>query len=331
VGPFRSSLLLVVLLPGLLLIKRDAFPQDFESYDTDPILLGARGSAMAYSLNAEGYDVGNMYINPATLAFLQTMNVVLDHRFDRLDNVMHESVASPVYLSDRHKFAVGAIVTRTGAPRADRHLKFTQYGLDVGYSYLIWPDLSAGILISARYGTVQDSALWGGWLSFGLMYSPSPAVSYAFSYRGLGVALNYSKTERDSRTLIAVERQITRSLEVGSIMKFPSIRPLVTVAISAEHLFQTQKAGGTVAETGVFRLVGGEVAFRYRGGIELRPFSLVAFRVGYVRDQVGRAQVGLGINLNKIQANFGIQPSKKLGQFYEASLSIALGRATIPW
>jgi len=328
---FSCSSWRAAVLAGLLLICTDVFPQTVENYGAVPTVLGARAGAMGYALNAEGYDVGNMYINPATLAFLQTMNIVLDHRVDLLDSVVHESIASPVYLSAHHTVAVGAVVTHAGILEPHGELKFTQFGLDVGYAYLISREVSAGILVSGRYGTVKDSALWAGWLSFGLMYSPSPAVSYALTFRGLGIGLNYFQSQDGSRTLIATERRIPQSLELGSVMKFPSTRPFVSIAISAERLFQEQKGAGSIGGIGLFRVVGGEVAFRYRGGFELRPVSLAALRIGYIRDHVGRAQVGLGIYLGNIQANFGIQPSKKLDQFYEASLSIALGGSMIPW
>ena len=314
------------------MIGQGAISQDIQSYSAAPISVGARGGALGYALIAEGYDVGNMYLNPASLAFVQTMNILLDHRLDQLDHVFHESATSPVWLSSDHSLGVGALYSHTRASGSGGALSFSQFGVEIGYAYRISPEFSVGILLSGRFGTVQRSSRLAGWVSVGMMYSPSPAISYGFTFKGLGgVGLNYSLSEDGSRTMIGVERQVPQSIEIGSIMRYPSTRPFIRVAVSGERLSQGASQGGAIGGVGVFRFTTGTVGYRYKGGIELGPIAFLAMRLGYVRDAVGRGQVGFGIYLKSIQANFGIQPSQKQGQFYEVSLSIALGGATIPW
>jgi hypothetical protein len=275
---------------------------------TPPTLgIGARAAALADAYISEAYDVSSMYWNPAALVFLEKSFIVMNHFQEREHNAMIESIAIPL-LRSSNALAIGASVAHLGywkdSPQG-AEFRFIQYGLDIAYARTIVPQLSLGACIGMRYGNPKTSHLNVASSSFGLVYSPSPGISYGVAYNGVGERIRYSFDS--TATNLHRENQL-RSLQVGASMRFPhsQLKPSVfTLTAASEKNLEKHELG-------------------YKGGLEICPIRFLALRIGYQVDPSrAAAKYGAGLRLEWLQLDYAIAPSREYDRFQQLSVSIA--------
>lgn len=276
-------------------------------YTTPTLGIGARATALADAYIAETYDVSCMYWNPAALVFLEKSFIVMNHFQEWEHDAMIESIAIPL-LKSSNALAISASVAHLGyikdSPQG-AEFRFIQYGFDIAYARVIVPQLSLGASISMRYGQTKTSHLEVASSSFGLIYSPSPGLSYGVAYNGAGWRIRYSFD--GTSTNLHRENQL-RNLQIGATMRFPHspLNPSVfTLTAASEKNLEEHGLG-------------------YKGGLEICPIRFLALRIGYqVEPSRAAAKYGAGLRLEWLQLDYAISPSREYDRFHQLSISIA--------
>lgn len=282
--------------------------QTVTSYTTPFPGIGARAAALSDAYTAETYDVSSMYWNPAALVFLQKSSVVANHFQEPEHNAMNENVAIPL-LTESNALALSAAVAHIGYPKRSppaSEFRFIQYGFDIAYATEIVPSLSFGASIGMQYGLSGVSHLKVASSSFGIMYSPSPEISYGLAYNGIGSRIKYTYDGFSTRLN---QENVPRNLQIGARMRFPSSfnQTFLTIMAANEKNF-------------------GEHGLRYKGGLELYPVDFLALRTGYQVDpSKAAARYGMGLKINRVQLDYAISPSRAYEQFQQLSVSITFG------
>jgi hypothetical protein len=276
-------------------------------FDTRPLGNGARGMAFADAYSADVSDVNSMYSNPATLCFLQTSSISVSHLHDWTFQTFEENIAAPVQISDGIAAALGLNVTTVGylhpTPLAG-DVRFSHYGVDLGYAMRISPTLSMGAVIGVRYGKADNSPLGSMWVSIGAFYSPTPGLSYGAVFRGIGTGLGYAF--ENNTTTVEHQQRLPRTFELGAALAFPikTREPWIHIALASEKSFPDNEN-------------------RIKGGFEILPFSFCALRIGYgVGPKTVAARYGIGIRMSWLQLDYAISPSELEEQFDVFSLAI---------
>jgi hypothetical protein len=277
------------------------------SYTTPTIGIGARAAALGDAYTADTQDASSLYWNPATLVFLQKPSVVVNHREDWETKAMDEDVAIPVLMGD-DGIALGASVSHLGyvqdSPQGSA-FRFLQYSFDVAYARAITHQLGLGLTIGGSYGKTETSGLWAASASFGLLYSPSPGLTYGIAYQSVGWMIGYSFDS--TSTALHRENEI-QSLQMGVTLRFPhspSKPSLFTLTAVNEKNFRDHALG-------------------YKAGLELFPIRFVGLRIGYhVNKTRAAARYGVGLRLDWLQLDYAISPSRQDDRFHQLSLSIA--------
>jgi hypothetical protein len=284
-----------------------AVSQTTVSYTTPTLGIGARAAALGDAYTADTQDASSIYWNPATLVFLQKPFVVLNHREDQESNAMNEEVAVPL-LMGVNGIALGASVSHLGYVKDSpigSAFRFLQYGFDVAYARAIIPRLSLGMSIGGSYGKTETSGLWAASASFGLLYSPTPGLSYGIAYQSVGWKIRYSFDS--TSTTLHKENEI-QSLQMGVTLRFPhspSKPSLFTLTAVNEKNFRDHALG-------------------YKAGLEIFPIRFIGFRVGYHVDRTrAAARYGAGLRLDWLQLDYAISPSRQDDRFHQISLSVA--------
>ncbi|MFZ1082075.1 MAG: hypothetical protein WAO19_09125 [Candidatus Kryptoniota bacterium] len=273
--------------------------------------VGARNISLANANIAEAYDISSMYENPATIAFIENSSVFLNHSQGPQTDGMEENLAVPVMLASSIVLGFGANVYNLGylTKPATTNDKIFEYGYDLAFAGAVTPTLSIGGAASIHHGaTASNSQAWGAFYSFGLDYVPSGDVSYSIVYDGLGTDLLYSTTPYSS-SLVAASSQMTRSLEVGATMRYPSSESLRSTIFILS--FANEKIFGT---TGLY----------YKGGIEIRPLDFLQMRFGYVLGPgVAGARYGFGVQEYFLSVEYAVYPQSSV-VFQQISFSVKI-------
>jgi hypothetical protein len=281
-------------------------------YEYSPMYrpIGARMVAFADASSASAYDVTCIFSNPASLSFLRTSSIVVNHTRNWNLGLVTDNVAIPLALSQRHTVAFGVTVDHAGYinPHPDGGVKFYDYGFDVGYSATILPTLSVGLLGSGRILEVDGVSRAGGWLSFGVFYFPTPGISYGLRLHGPGTGLLYG-VDPEYGEYVDDKLKMPKALEIAAEMKYPAraFEPVVVLALATETVLSY---GQTF----------------YKGGIEIRPWSFLAFRMGYADlDGIHSFRMGAAMKLGRLRLEYSIAPGPTEQRYDALSLSYAWG------
>jgi len=310
------------MLNGLLIILSlsvAAYGQESTQY-MDPFgnfSIGARNISLANSNVSESYDVSSIYENPATLAFMESASLFLNHSQGAQSNGTEESIAYPVFLPSSMMIAFGGELYQMGHLPQSAHQQLMELGLDVAFAGTITPTLSFGGTVSMRNGTANNwwvngapgnikSQAWGAFYSFGLDYAPTGDVSYGLVFNGLGTDIFYIPWSNAS-PLILESAEMTRALTLGASMRYPSSEslrnPILVLSIASEKMFGTK---------GIF----------YKGGIEARPIEFLQIRFGYVMGPgVAEPRYGLGVVEHLISVEYAVYPQASI-MFQQFSFSV---------
>jgi hypothetical protein len=267
-----------------------------------------RGFALADAYCADNTDVTSMYGNPGALGYLRNTSVVLTHQVDWTTQSATEQLAVPYQLNRDISLGVAAVVSRDGKLRAENgaDFAFNSYGIDLGSSVRIMPTLTAGLLLGARSYTFADQTMTTGWVQVGVLYNPTPGITYGASYR---IRNNLLCVIAGPSAFLVREPTWPAELEIGAAMTFPSHSgtPIVTLALTTEKNFPSIQR------------------FNTKGGLEVYPIPSVALRLGYkVGSSVNVGRYGAGVRFGKLQMDVGIAPSSAEERSHVLSLSYSL-------
>jgi len=277
---------------------------------SDAHLYGAspRGFAMADAYCADENDVTSMYGNPGALGFLRNTSIVLTHQVEWTTQSAMEQVAVPYQLSRDVSLGISAVVARDGRLSGldGTEFAFKSYGVDLGSSIRVIPTLTVGLLLGARKFTFADQTMTTGWVQTGVLYNPTPGITYGVSYRIRNSLLCVIAGSHAS-----LEREPTwpGELEIGAAMTFPAHSgvPMVSLALTTSKNFPSIQR------------------FNTKGGLEVYPVPFLALRLGYkVGSSVNVGRYGAGVKVGRLQMDIGIAPSAAEERSHIMSLSYSL-------
>jgi hypothetical protein len=272
---------------------------------------GARNAAMGDALISEPGEISVTFLNPASLAFLKERSLFFNHGQLRNFLGMTENLAvpllqlSPVALSiGLESYHLGYIGESSEFP-GQRIFEFG-YNLTAA-SNVIAPTFSVGVTAGFRRGETSYSKTWAVYYSVGINYSPSADINYGLVLSGLGNDLTYSLRD----TILYADRTLPqKKLVVGASMKYPSTsslrRTIFVLALANEKIF-------------------GMSGLLYKAGLELRPFSFLNLRFGYVYGpHISEPRFGLGVNISyfAFEYVYHIGPSPVMLQQFSLSVTL---------
>jgi hypothetical protein len=278
-------------------------------------ITNARAAALADAIAADAADVTCMYWNPASLSFLQERSVVLNYSLERIrgrDNVMNENVVFSLIDERGFEVGLGATHSHVGYIEAGSPLSgydFNQGSFDLGLALALSRFSSIGIVSTIRHGRAGSQSTTVGSAVMGLMYYPSPELSYGLVYQGLGNGIEYSFDPSGFQTN-PIKMRLLNSLQMGVTARFNGfntleVRPTVVISVA------TQKIWGT---EGII----------YKGGVEVWPISFLALRIGYWSGtQTVAAKYGAGVRLGQWQLDYGVSPTELEPVFHQVSLAFS--------
>jgi hypothetical protein len=297
----------IILLQCLILLITlgtfaEAQSQPIRVFTAEPVLGGARAAALGDAYVSDLNDVNSFYWNPATLAFLKNYSVNANSIIDWKNLVEKNTAAVPYKIDGSNSAALGVAVSYLGY--------FRYYNLNLGYAKILSSNLSTGIFVDLHRGDSRTGGYWGGSGTFGFLYAPSPGVSYALVYRGIGRNVRYFFYDA-YETLDYVNA--TRSIIIGTTFLFPSVNrgPYLCIDLAAEKIIGVNK-------------------FTSKAGIEFWIASYVALRCGIVsgptltRGSVATGRGGVGFHIGHIRIDYGITPSVAEEQFHQISIAYDL-------
>jgi hypothetical protein len=273
-----------------------------------PFGVSPRGFALADAYSADWDDVTSMYGNPGSLGSLRARSVVVTHYAEWATRTASELLAVPISVDDDLTLAVAGVLGHNGRLLGldGTEFAFSYSGGDVAGAYRIMPTLALGMLVGAREYVFGDNRMMAGWLHVGVLYNPTPGVTYGITYRARGSAVRVIGGQ--SATLER-ESQWPADLEIGAAMTYParSGSPIVSFSLSTEKNFPAIQR------------------FNTKGGLEVYPVQYVALRIGYkVGSSNNVARYGAGIRLGRFHMDAGIAPSSAEDRAHTFSLSYVL-------
>jgi hypothetical protein len=267
-----------------------------------------RGFTMADAYCADQHDVTSMYGNPGALGFLRNKSIVVTHRVDWTTQSATEQAAVPFQLSHDIALGISALAARDGRLHAadGAEFAFTSYGVDLGSSVRIIPTLTVGLLLGARRFTFADQTMTTGWIQAGVLYNPTPGITYGVAYR---IRNNLLCVIEGSHTSLERAPVWPAVLELGAAMIFPAHSgvPVVSLALTTERSFPSVQR------------------FNTKGGLEVYPVPFLALRLGYmVGSEVNVGRYGAGVKVGNLQMDIGIAPSSAEDRSRVLSLSYSI-------
>jgi hypothetical protein len=291
---FILSYTILFILFGII-EKTNAQPKRI--FYAEPVQAGSRALAMGDACVSDPNDVECFYWNPASLSFLKTYSVTASSIFSWDNLVLKSTAAVPYKIDDDQTGALGFVTSYAGY--------FHFHGLDLGYSKKLSSTLSAGIFLDVNYAAGRSTGLWSTSGSLGFLYAPSPGVSYAMIYKGIGTNVRYSINVNEDEL---GHTNPKRSIIIGSTFWFPSVSrsPYLSISLTAEKTFGVDK-------------------FVSKAGIEFWIFPFLAARFGLLSGpSVATGRAGLGFLLGRFRLDYGAAPSVYVDRFHQISVAFIL-------
>lgn len=274
--------------------------------------IGARAASLAEAYATEYADVLSMYWNPASLAFIERNSLTFDYLNDVDNGTAMGTFSIPFRLSGNDVMGVGLTAMQVGIKDgAGAIIRGSRYGLNFSSARLLTSTLSFGARVAVQHGQTEDSRLWTGSTVFGLLYSPSPEISYAIVYSGIGLGMEHSYDLQGPPKLVFSKVSLPSTLHLGLAMRYPSSRTdrVVTVSLANEKIF-------------------GSPGIVYKGAIEVNATRYAALRAGYVAaPSMASPRYGVGFFLNRFQIDYAYATGEGVQRFHQLTLSILLGES----
>lgn len=283
---------------------------------------GIHAESLGGSYPSDTYDSQSMNSNPASLlALYYPDNLVLHHYYSERTKSIMDNMSIPVFIGAKNAFAVNvgyrmggntSFESSLGLPTSpDPPLKFSEFGLNLGYAHKVAQNLSLGTLVTARHARTSMSKAWSETINFGLIYNPDPSVTYGFVYRGLGSRLIYRYDRTNGITSVRSVNSpdfIAIGLTLHFLPSFTSNEPFFNLTFSNEKQF-------------------GIKGLKYNGGIEFNPVRYLSLRFGYYYGLgLSGTRFGIGLHFPGFQLAYLIAPSSRTVPFsQQLALSVSLG------
>lgn len=258
----------------------------------------ARSMAMANATIADPLTSNGLYSNPAILPFNSNLpGIVLHSGYNGQRNIFTENLTASLINRDDKKLLIGTTLLHNGPTDIgqinDQQLVFTQFNFDMAYGQMLTPSISMGFKLNVDFGRTESASSITSNTSVGMIYSPSPIVSYGLVYKGtgyqnewLGSGLSFYRTGQQTTQITTTE--LPQRLEMGATLRFPSLaeHPDFVLSFSNEKLF-------------------GEPGLIYRGGIEIFLLDELALQGGYFHSSFVRGgRFGLGLLFDPMKINY---------------------------
>ena len=281
-------------------------------------IANARAAALGDGIVADATDVTCMYWNPSSLSFLRERSIVLNYSLERIrgrDNLMNENIVISLLHEKEWTVGLGATYSHVGHIESGSSLagySFNQGSLDLALATALSRFFSIGILSTIRRGQVGSRNSTVGSFALGMMYYPSPEISYGLSYQGIGDRIDYSFDPLRFQTS-PIKTRLSQSLQVGVTTRFNALADRPTVVLA-----------------GVSQKIFGIDGFIYKAGIEGWPSNFLALRIGYwVGTETVAARYGGGLRLGPWQLDYAISTTELEPQFHQASLSYSFSSQSL--
>lgn len=247
----------------------------------------ARTTSLGNANIAEANNISSINLNPASLSFVRNLRVVQINVHQNWDNnLMLEYVTFPGFEYENHRVAAqfsyhhsGPDVTNLLGRSISEVPSLGMNQVDITYAYSIDNLISFGIFNSISFAQNEHAQFWSYFANLGALYSPSESISYGATLRGLGRSIIYEIHE-SGRTILG-SQGLRQSLEIGATLHFP---------VDTDHTFLSL----SLANEKRF----GEDGIWYKGGVEVRPWEILALRTGILfhpEDQLNIPRFGVGL------------------------------------
>lgn len=277
-------------------------------YDPEQQLFryGARASSFAGAYVSEIYDLGSMYWNPASLSHLHRRTIFFNYQQEWAGKMKSELFAFPLPSGFVMSTAGGINAAQLTIPDQShrQHLGLI-YGFDFVAAFRLAPTFSIGARNSVYSYNMNTHSTWASSLSIGLLYAPSPDISYGMVLSDIGKTISFMSGV-DSIALLRTS--LPKRLSVGLTMRFPSSRSerIVSIILANDKTF-------------------GQRGLRYNGAIEWTINSILDLRTGYVVSPTyAGAKYGIGIHAGRVQFDYAISPSTLTNRFHEFTCALIL-------
>jgi hypothetical protein len=252
--------------------------------------------ALAGSTISDPTDATGFYENPALSAFISSPALSANSTISGNGLKFLSSAAMPVSLGASQYAALGI---------ADYFMGNFQFqNVTLGYAAKVTSTVSIGIALDLIKASVPTTTDWGYGTSLGVMYYPSPGISYALVYRGAGTNIQYSYQYAE----ILEQKHPNQSIVAGTTFWFPSMyrRSVVCISLSAEKFFN-------------------QSSFDSHAGIEALPYSFFALRFGiHATPHIASGMGGIGFIIHRYRLDYGFSPSTVDKRLHQVSLTIPL-------
>lgn len=272
--------------------------------------IGARATSLADAYATEYTDVLSLFWNPASLGFLERKTLAFDYFNGIHPDLSMATMSIPLRLTNDDVIGFGLTAMQVGVDEGNGSvIRGTRYGLNFASAKLLTSTLSFGARVALQHGQTSDSKLWTASSVLGVMYSPSPEISYALVYSGLGFGMQHSYDLQAAERLTFSKVSLPATLYVGLAMRYPSSRVerTLTIALANEKVF-------------------GEPGIIYKGALEVNANKFLALRMGYVAaPTTASPRYGVGVFLGRFQLDYAYAGGHGVQRFHEFTLSISLG------
>lgn len=234
---------------------------------------------------------------------------MLNYSLERVrgrDNYMNENVVVSLLQDNGLALGLGTTHSHVGHLEAGSPLlgySFNQWSFDLGVATTLSRFLSVGGMSTFRYGKAgsQNSIVVSSTL--GVMYYPSPEISYGLTYQGIGDGIEYVFDTTETSTN-PVKTKLSRSLEIGATLRFDARgdHPSAVFTIATQRMLEKK-------------------SLIYKGGLELWPIDFLALRIGYwIGTQTVAGRYGGGVRGGQWQLDYGVSTTKLEPMFHQVSL-----------
>ncbi len=258
-----------------------------------------RDFALANADIPEMHDVTSMFLNPASLASLESQAIALNF-YAMKDGVTDENIAAPISLGSNLMMGISTDIMHRGYPSsagASYEARVLRWGAEVGVASFVSPIVSVGGSFATQYGKTNHSNAWGGNFSASVNYFPTSHLNYTLAVNDVGRGVLMDMTTANGPTARPYDHS---GSVLGAIqMKYPSastlLKPYLTFSFAAQKYFDNSTV-------------------YYEGGIEALPIRQLAIRGGYIYGHAkGEVTTGLGLILGPFELDYCFSPHNATG------------------
>lgn len=270
---------------------------------------GARARSMADAYGTEVTDISAMFWNPASPALLERHQILFSALHAWNGQAIRGVIAAPFRLSKTSSLGLALSGTRVSFPTEDMGRLLGQHvSADLVSATELTSTLAAGVGWRLQHGRTSRESMWVSSFSGGLLYAPSPEISYALVYSNVGSGARIVSDTLMPSSLAVHKEPLGSLLHMSIAMRFPSSRlnRIITLILANEKEI-------------------GERGIRYRGAFEVLVIRSIALRAGYiVTPAMSGARYGLGVMLDPVQIDYAVSPAAGRQQFHELTLMFGL-------